>query len=66
VVLKRLGCEGNGVSVGIVSRFSGVSTGTVVKYSERVITAIYDIGHQLIQWPDENERREISNRFTIF
>ena len=65
VVLKRLGCEGNGVSVGIVSRFSGVSTGTVVKYSERVITAIYDIGHQLIQWPDENERREISNRFTM-
>ena len=65
VMLKRLGCEGNGVSVGNVSRYGGVSIGTVIKYSERVITSIYDIGHQLIEWPDETERREISSRFNI-
>lgn len=63
ITLKRLGCEGNGVSVGATSRTGGVSVGTVVKYTQRVIMAIYDIGHNLIKWPDANERKEISARF---
>jgi hypothetical protein len=63
VALKRLGCEGNGISVGAISRLGGVSAGTVVNYTHRVITAIYDILKDLINWPNADERLVISARF---
>jgi hypothetical protein len=65
IALKRFGCNGNGVSVGITSRAGGFSVGSIVKYTSRVIKALYDIGHSLIEWPDANERSEISNRFYV-
>ena len=40
VVLQRLGCEGNGVSVGRVACNSGFSTGTVHKFTDLVYAAI--------------------------
>ena len=33
VVLQRLGCDGNGVSVGRLARLAGFSTGTVCKFT---------------------------------
>jgi hypothetical protein len=63
IALRRFGCEGNAISVGMASRYGGVSVGSICKYTDRVTTAIYDIGHSLIEWPNAIERQQISNRF---
>ena len=46
-------------------KIGGCSIGTVVKFTCGILSAIYDIGHRLIEWPDEMEGREISYRFNI-
>jgi len=63
ITLERFGCEGNGVSVGRTARSFGVGNGTVVLYTNRVIKAILSLRKDMIQWPDEPRRREISQRF---
>jgi hypothetical protein len=63
ITLKRLGSFGNGVSVGQSSRIGGVSAGSVCKFFDRVITAIFEVLHNLIEWPNATERKEISGRF---
>jgi hypothetical protein len=65
VVLSRLGCYGNGASLGRNARMAGVSSGTVCKYTDRVFTAILCLHDQFIRWPDQNERLEISRRFAV-
>ena len=63
VTLTRLGCHGNGVSLGRVGRNCGYSSGTVVLFTQRVFTAIKTIRKEFIFWPDANERIKISERF---
>jgi hypothetical protein len=43
VVLQRLGCDGNGISVGRSARYSGISDGCVCKFTERVFKALLDL-----------------------
>lgn len=63
VVLQRLGCDGNGVSVGRCGMNSGFSVGSVCKFSERVFRAILSLQSDVIFWPDFEERRIISDWF---
>lgn len=41
VVLSRLGCNGNGASIGWNSRMAGISHGAVSKYTNRMFTAYF-------------------------
>jgi hypothetical protein len=63
VVLNRLGCDGNGASVGRFAVICGVSYGSVIKYTERVFKAIISLQNQFVFWPNERERLKISERF---
>ena len=62
VVLQRLGCEGNGVSVGRVACNFGFSNGAVNKFTDGVYAGIRRLRDRVIFWPDAEERREISRR----
>jgi DDE superfamily endonuclease len=63
ITLRRLGCEGNAISIGSSSRIGGVSFGTVGNHTNRVLTGIYDMMSNLINWPNAQERIAISSRF---
>ena len=63
VVLIRLGCHGNGVSVGHVGRLCGYSLGSVVNFTNRVFTAILSLEKEFVRWPNAHERKKISKRF---
>lgn len=60
VVLQRLGCDGNGVSVGRLARLAGFSVGSVCKFTERVFKAILRLRKRVISWPNAEERRKLS------
>jgi len=63
VVLIRLGCNGNGVSLGAVGRNCGYSSGSIVLFTQRVFTAICALEKRFLSWPDATERVKISKRF---
>lgn len=63
VTLNRLGCDGNGASVGRTARSCGVSYGSVCKYTKRVFTALLSLQKLEVKWPDAAERVSISERF---
>ena len=63
VTFKRLGCFGNGSSLGAIGRLHGLSEGGVDKIFNRVITAILSIANDIIKWPDADERTAIKARF---
>ena len=63
VVLSRLGCDGNGASIGRIAGQFGVSYGSVELYTHRVFVALVSIKNQVIYWPNEAERILISDRF---
>jgi len=63
VVLIRLGCHGNGVSLGAVGRNCGYSIGTVVNFTKRVFGAIRSLEKHFLFWPKSRERKKISKRF---
>jgi hypothetical protein len=65
VVLSRLGCDGNGASIGRNARHGGVSHGSVCKYTERVFVAILAMKDAEICWPTAEERKIISRRFAV-
>lgn len=52
VTLKRLGCDGNGVSVGALATFFRLGEGTVELYTDRCMMAILDLKPQLLTWPN--------------
>ena len=43
VALERMGCDGNGASVGRIARAMGVGNGTVTLYTHRVVTALLSL-----------------------
>ena len=63
VVLNRLGCHGNGSSIGHTGRMAGVSQGSVCLYTTRVFTALLSLKDAEISWPDASERAAISRRY---
>lgn len=63
VVLRRLGGNGNGNSVGRSSRLAGIGAGTVQLFTNRVFTAILSLEKQVVTWPNAEERIRISGRF---
>ena len=65
VVLQRLGCDGNGVSVERIAANGGFSVGSVHKFTERVYTAIRRLRRRVIAWPDADERKRISQRMDL-
>ena len=60
--LSILGFEGNGHSVGELSRKMGIGEGTVTLYTSRVIDVLFRYRDVAICWPDAAERRQISAR----
>lgn len=60
--LKRLGHDGTGASVFQLAREWGIGTGTDVEYTDRACKALVDLAEELVQWRDEQERKEISKR----
>jgi hypothetical protein len=63
VVLNRLGCDGNGASIGALARMGGISHGSVVNFTDRVFTALLEQKDEVVKWPSPAERKEISDRF---
>ena len=63
MTLSRLGCEGNGASIGATAIHWGKSFGSVVNYTDRTIEAILSRKDLEIRWPTAEERRAISRRF---
>jgi hypothetical protein len=52
VTLNRLGCDGNGASVGALGRMFGISYGTAHNFTHRVFRALYNRRYQIIFWPN--------------
>ena len=65
VTFRRFGGYGNSNSLGINGRTYGFSEGAVVKFKDRVTTALLDLGKEVILWPDANERKQIRKRFKL-
>lgn len=63
VVLNRLGCEGNGISIDRNAMFNGISHGSVYSYQTRVFAAIKDLEKVYLFWPNIEQRKKISERF---
>ncbi|KAL2642651.1 hypothetical protein R1flu_010238 [Riccia fluitans] len=63
VALDRLGHEGNGVCIERSKELWGVSHGTIVNYTKRVLVAIEDRLAGELKWPREDERRKIFEAF---
>jgi hypothetical protein len=66
VALWRLGCFGNGASVGMIATFFGIGEGTVEVYINRcLIVAILALQAQekLLAWPTSESRAELQKDF---
>lgn len=63
VAFRRLGSYGNANSLIRNGHNAGFSEGCVVKFMDRVITAILSLRKQYIYWPDADERARIRSRF---
>lgn len=62
LTLYRFGCNGNGVSIGKVARRFGVSEGTVVKYTDRVVAALAVSSQHIFWYRNDSERRRVKQR----
>ena len=62
VFLKYLGSYGNEASLQKIGRMMGISKGSVLNYVTRACEAILKLRHQVIKWPNEEERSAISQR----
>ena len=59
----KLGCEGNGASIGRIARSAGISRGAVTLYTQRVVRAVLDLKREFLRWPDAQERARTTARF---
>jgi DDE superfamily endonuclease len=62
VFLKYLGSYGNSASALMIGRAMGISKGAVLDYVYRTATAICNLRQHVIKWPNEQGRKEISQR----
>ena len=58
VAMFRFGHDGNGASVGAVAQWAGVSAGTIVNCTRRVMIAFLVLHDLAIHWPSEDEKEE--------
>lgn len=63
ITLNRLGCEGNGASIGALGVHWGKSFGSISNFTDRTIAAIVSKKDAEISWPSAEERKSISGRF---
>jgi len=63
VTLERMGCDGNGASVGRLARVAGIGNGTVTLYCKRVVQAVLSLKNRFIKWPNGNKRKLIAQNF---
>jgi hypothetical protein len=63
VSLERFGFDGTSSSIGKISRSLGISRGTVILYTARVIEAILSIHDEFIKWPSRRKRKQTSDYF---
>ncbi|KAF9431796.1 hypothetical protein BGZ76_011688 [Entomortierella beljakovae] len=61
VALTRFGHYGNRISFEDVACDFGIAQGTVVLFTNRVVTALINLAHEWITWPDEECREEINH-----
>jgi hypothetical protein len=59
VALDRFGNNGNGASISRTQKYWGIGKGTCDLYTNRTMEAI-----QYVRWPNEQERRQISQRMS--
>ena len=62
VFLYYAGCSGSSSNHKRIAKLFGISQGTVRNYIKNVQTALVNLKDHLIQWPQEEERQNISNR----
>jgi len=60
-LLKFLGPEGSGASLGDVRSIFMSGQGTLFNCCNCVVTAIWSLHDSVIQWPDDDERVIIAN-----
>lgn len=58
ITMFRLGHNGNATSVEAVAQWAGVSAGTVVNCTRRVMVAFLALHDSAIRWPSEDEKEE--------
>ena len=63
VAFRRLGTYGNANSLIRNAHHSGFAEGSVVKFTDRVVSAILSLHDNHIRWPDAQERAKIKLRF---
>lgn len=56
--LFRFGHDGNAASVEAVAQWAGVSAGTVVNWTRRVMIAFLALHDSAVRWPSEEEKEE--------
>ena len=66
VFLYRIGREGVGASLSALSAFFKLGKGTLRSYILNVLKAIIKHKEDVIYWPSEQERKEISDRLTPY
>jgi hypothetical protein len=52
------GHDGNGASVEAVTQWAGISTGTIINWTHRVMIAFLALHDSTICWPSEEEKEE--------
>ena len=62
VALYRLGIFGNSASIGKIARHFGISEGTVVLYTDLVVTAFLSLEEKFVFLPNAPEKKQIKNR----
>ncbi|KAI8383009.1 hypothetical protein BD560DRAFT_476127 [Blakeslea trispora] len=63
IALERLRTYGNGTSVWKVVRKSGISEGSVVKFTQRfIIAVVQELGETLLKWPTRADESKIKRK----
>ncbi|MBW0582103.1 hypothetical protein O181_121818 [Austropuccinia psidii MF-1] len=60
VALSSLGSNGNGATLGKIGMLFGISHGSIVLYTQRVIHILMKLKRKVILWPTIEQQREIS------
>ena len=63
--LKYVGTEGTDGSYAKIGDLLGISPGSVNNYMKRTTKGLMEIRHDIIKWPDAEERCQISNRMVV-
>jgi hypothetical protein len=61
IALFRFGHDSNAASVDAIAQWAGVSCGTVVNSTRRVMIAFLALHDSVIHWPSEEEKEEVKD-----